>query len=315
MSNRKPAVRRPTPPYRQGFKPAYRSQSSRPVQAGLPVARWMPARFKLFAVVLLTLLASGHFVWAAHVSAQTAATKRAEQQQAAAQAHRLATFSAQMQTLLAAHPELSIGIAASSTTGPARLYGVTTAFDAASTGKLLTASDFLHHIETGDASISTVIGGQSAVQLLKMMIINSDDNAWTTLNGYLGHPDLQAYAKSIGISDYDADNNSLSAGDITKLLQQLYDHQLLSNANRSLLLSYMAQASYRDFALPAVPASDKVYHKVGIDGDNVHDALIITNGSSSFELAIFTDGNGTYNWDARKLLMQTITSDAVAAYL
>ena len=87
------------------------------------------------------------------------------------------------------------------------------------------------------------------------------------------------------------------------------------SAHRSLQLSYLSQANYRNYIVAAVPAGDQVYHKVGINDDTLNDAAIIKQGDKYVVLVIFTNGNGNYDLDHRGQLTQDITRQATAAYL
>lgn len=194
-------------------------------------------------------------------------------------------------------------------------FGDSSAFTAASVEKVLTAVYFLHQVEDGQESLSESLAGNSAQYELQQMIVVSDDSSWETLNNELGYNNLATYAASIGWNGYDATANTLSAADITSLLQKVWSGQLLNAKDTNLLLTYMKEANYRDYMVPAVPAGDTIYHKVGLYDDDVNEAAIITNGHQSFAIAIFTDGNGTYDWTARAQMMQSITRAAVAAYL
>jgi beta-lactamase class A len=316
MKSRNPQTRRASTNSRQTFSASYRPMTQA-VRAPLspPVLRRIPLKIKLLACALVVVFIGGHVVWTQHASAEALAQQHIEQMIAAQAARKSAHFSDEVNTLIGAHPELSISVVAVPSGGSIVQLGSSDTFDAASTAKLLTATDYLHHVARGQATLNTVIDGQTAAYWLQLMIINSDDTAWTALNNYLGHADLQSYAKSMGIGDYVPETNTLSASDITTILQKLYGSKSLSGSSRSMLLSLLSQANYREFAVAAVPAGMKVYHKIGIDDDSVHDALIITNGRQSLTLTIFTNGHGTYNWDSRKTLMQAITRDAVAAYL
>jgi beta-lactamase class A len=199
--------------------------------------------------------------------------------------------------------------------GQAEHYGTDETFLAASTAKILTAEYFLHQVEAGQESLSETINGSSAQYELQQMIVVSDDNAWAALNDELGYDNLQNYADSVlGINDYQAYNNVLSSGDIALALQKLWDGSLLNSSDTQLLLSYLKQANYRQYIVPAVPADDTIYHKIGLYEDNVHDAAIITHGSQAFVIVIFTNGNGMYDWPARATTMQSITKDALSAY-
>jgi beta-lactamase class A len=193
-------------------------------------------------------------------------------------------------------------------------YGDSQAFTAASTTKVITAADFLHQVEAGQESLSETINGSSAEYEIQQMIVVSDDNAWDALNTELGYPQLQAYADSIGVNSFQSIPNTVTSADMALLLQKLYGGQLLNASDTQLLLSYMKQANYREYIVPAVPSGDTIYHKIGLYEDNVHDEAIITNGSKAFVIVIFTNGNGTYNWPGRAQLMQQITKAALTAY-
>ena len=273
-------------------------------------------KFALFLMTLVLVFVGLHLLWSKHVSAEVAATRQQQLQVAAENKRKAANFAQEVNGLIAANPAITFSIATISATDGLQQYGATTtAFDGASTAKLLTAVDYLHLVENGSATLNQRINGESAEDLLDKMIVNSDDSAWTELNGYLGNDDLANYAASIDFTNYNSDANTFPASDIAQLLHKLYDKQLLNASDTSLLLGYLKQANYRTYIVPAVPNGDSVYHKVGLDVDNVNDAAIITNSKQSLVLVIFTNGNGTYDWYDRATMMQTITSDALAAYL
>lgn len=271
--------------------------------------------FGMALAVVLLLALSGHILWSKHVSAVTVAAHENQIRLAAEARQKAATFSSQIHTLLAANPDDNIGIATVSSAAGLQTYGNTDGFDGASVGKLLTAADYLHHVEQGTASLNHEIDGETAASWLQAMIVNSDDTAWLELNTYLTHDDLAAYAQSIGFASYDPDSNTFTAADVALLLQQLYSDKLLDPADRSLLLNYMSRANYRGYIVAAVPAGDSVYHKVGLDDDTINDAAIITHGQKYVILVIFTNGNGSYDADARSRLMHVVTRDATAAFL
>lgn len=311
MSNRQTPVRRTSQSVASNYWP--RVRANRYISAQRP--KKVASKLKLTLLCLVILSVTGHFAWSQHVSAEILSSQRHDQQQAAEKAQRLTVFRNRVSTIIADYPELKLAVATASSSGPVQAFGTPENFDAASTAKLLTACDILHQIETNSLSLGTLLNGSTVQQLLKLMIINSDDAAWASLNQYLGHNNMQHYAHNLGIMNYNADTNSLSARDITLLLQQIYGDKLLNSEHHRLLLSYLEQANYRDYAVAAVPSSYKVFHKIGMNGDNLHDALIIDNGQTSLMLTIFTDGQGTYNWSLRKQVMQAITKAALDAYL
>lgn len=193
-------------------------------------------------------------------------------------------------------------------------YGDSNAFTAASTTKVLTAADFLHQVEIGQQSLNETIEDDTAGDEIQQMIVVSNDEDWNDIRNYLSFSQLQAYANSIGLESYQSTPNSVTSNDMALLLEKLYEGNLLNRSDTQLLLSYMKQANYREYIVPAVPSSDTIYHKTGFYIDNLNDEAIITNGQKAFAIVIFTDGNGEYDWPERAELMQTITKAALAAY-
>jgi beta-lactamase class A len=273
-----------------------------------------PARSKhgLALAIAVFMLFAGYMSWSKHVAAQTATHRQA---QIAAQ-QKADGFHAQVNQLIAANPQDNLSVVTYSDVDGLRTYGPTSAMDGASTGKLLTAVTYLHQVEQGQASLQTVRDGYSAARWLKVMLVNSDDTAWSELNNaYMSHDELAAYAQDIGFGQYDPGVNTFTAADVARLLQKVYSGNIVSPAHRSLLLGYLAQANYRNYIVAAVPAGDQVYHKAGINGDTLNDAAIIKNGEKYVVLVIFTNGNGNYDLDHRGQLMQAVTRRAIAAYL
>jgi beta-lactamase class A len=315
MINRRPSHTSPRSltgsPYARGTSVYYGSAGSR--QPSEPPAKRHRYRRKGSLLLIMVVVLFGlHIFWAKQASAEVAA---AHEQQLIMARQRAATFTRQVNGLIAANPAVTFNVVTDSEADGVQQYGADTTFDGASTGKLLTAADYLRHVQDGTATLDQSIDGQSAEQWLQAMLVNSDDTAWAELNGYLTHDDLQDYANSIGFTDYNPSVNTFTARDVAVLLQKLYSGSLLDPANRSLMLRYLAQANYRGYIVAAVPSSDMVYHKIGMDNDTVNDGAIITHGQQYVVLVIFTDGNGTYDWGTRAQLMQTITQDAITAYL
>jgi beta-lactamase class A len=310
--------RRPVERPRYGYVSSYRAGRLPQAPPPEPKKSRYRTKLKIWLVVFLIVGFGAQIGWSRHVSAHALAVARADAALAAARQRRISSVPAAINQIIAQNTaiDFSVSVEGAGQSGTALShFGDPTDFDAASTGKLVTAADFLHHVEDGTASLSNNLDGESAGDWLQAMIVNSDDTAWQELNDFLTHPDLSNYASAIGLSQYSPDDNQLTSNDIANLLQKLYDGKLLNTTDTSLLLSYMKRANFRSYIIPAVPVGDTVYHKVGIDNDDVHDAAIITNGKQSVVLVIFTNGNGTYNWTARADIMQQITKIVTAAYL
>lgn len=310
MSRRKPA----SSSYfqRSLIQPAYTPAMHLRYQ---PQKRSRLRSFKWWLMVLVILGFAGHVAWTKHVAAEDLAAQQTAAQAAAVAKQKTADFDSQVNQLIAANPLDTISVAVAGDNVALHTLGSPATFDGASTGKLLTAADLLTHVEHGTASLTQQIDGQTADDWLAKMIINSDNNAWVELNDFLTHPDLAAYASSVGFNNYDPGTNTFTSTDMAVLLQKLYSGKLLTPAGRDLLLGYMSRANYRQYIVAAVPSGYTVYHKIGFDDDTLNDTAIIIHNGHYLALAIYSNGNGSYDQANRTDLMHAITKDAIGAFL
>ncbi|HUC89775.1 MAG TPA: serine hydrolase [Patescibacteria group bacterium] len=164
-----------------------------------------------------------------------------------------------------------------------------TVFRGASTTKVLTAAAYLHSVEQGGATLDQYIDGDTANNLIQRMIENSDNDAWYALNDYLGYDTLQSYGTALGMTNWTAYPNTLTAADEATLLAKLYQGKLLNASNTKLLLSYMENSDNQDLIAAALPSSATLYHKYGELEGELHDAAIIKYNGHTFALVIFTN--------------------------
>jgi beta-lactamase class A len=317
-------------PYHNYYYSDQRTRSARtplphaPGRPGAPAPRRPRRRLRRFVAffILATLLIVGfHFALTHHVSTgdgspPVATTKKVVTKTVAAPTIDLTTLNAQISSVIQQNSNIDFSVSTIDLTNNQTMhYGDSSAFTAASVTKLITAADFLNEVQNGQQTLTETINGSSAEYELQQMIVVSDDNAWDALNTQLGYTQLQNYADSLGLTSFQAIPNTITSDNIASLLKQLYNGKLLSASNTSLLLGWLKQANYRTYVVPAVPASDTIYHKIGLYEDFVNDATIITNGKQTVVLVIFTNGNGAYNWPARALMMQQIAKAVIATYL
>ena len=286
----------------------YKSQPafSKPRQKGFKATH-----FKWLIIVALITGLTVHIEIARRASAEALATAEATHVRVAN-----TEFASKVKAIISNNPqtEFSISIINPYLTTPL-CFGSCEPQDAASTTKLITAAAYLHKVENGQAALNYKINDQPASEELRLLVNQSDDTAWQAFNDKLGHSYLQDYARHLGLSSYSAENNTISSFDMAKLLKLLRAGQLLNYQHTKTLLSYMQHTNYEDFMSPAIMSGFKLYHKVGIDGDQVNDVGVITGQSKSLELSIFTNGHGSYDWASRADAMQQITKVAQKAYL
>jgi beta-lactamase class A len=200
-------------------------------------------------------------------------------------------------------------------TGKAYHYGDTAGFTAASVGKLVTAATFLHEVDNDAASLSQSVGGTTAQEELRLMLVESDNTAWHNMEMAVTLSAQQAYAESIGLASYDAESNTVSSDDIAKLLTKLAQGTLFADQYTQIMLGYMQQANYRGYIVAAVPDDVTVYHKVGLLEDRVHDAAIIKKDDRSYVLVVFSKTAGAYDFSKASPLFGSITNATLKAFL
>lgn len=267
----------------------------------------------LIALAALVLILIAHFTLIKHTHAQAKTSPK----ESPLSIQQVTAMANSINSIINSHPDIDVGVAIVDLNNDrTEQYGVANPFEAASTTKLITAADFLHHVEDGDDDLHESINGKSAQYELQQMIEVSDDNAWQAFNDKLGHPELLSYASGIGLKDYDPDVNTLPANDIAILLKKLYQGQLLNQRYTKLLLDYMAVANYDGYIGGVIPNHVKFYHKAGVLEDRIHDAAIVDDGKRSLVIVIFTKNEDDENAASpdQSPIIQQIAAAALNAY-
>jgi beta-lactamase class A len=179
---------------------------------------------------------------------------------------------------------------------------------AASTAKLIAATDFLTEVEDDQQSLEqTARGATTAQYQLQQMINQSNNDSWQYFLDTLGLQKEQDFAHQQGWTSFNVSTNYLAVDDLADLLQKLWKGQLLSKDHTQLLLSYMQNTNYETLIPPAIPAGAEVWHKYGALEDDLHDASIIkTADGHVYALVIMTNGNGRWAYDERTALFHAL---------
>jgi beta-lactamase class A len=221
------------------------------------------------------------------------------------------TLQTQLASIINQYASTQVSVAVSDTSSNTSMTaGESVAFYAASTAKVISASAYMHRVEQGNASLDTIIQGSSAQSLLQRMLTNSDNTAWAAINAYIGKDTLQLYATSIGLSNYDAYENTLTAADQAQLLSLLARGSLMNDQHRQLLYSFMQHTNNDELIPAAVPTGATVYHKYGYLDSNLHDSAVIEYAGKTYVLVIFTKGStgDLSDYGTRVTLFHTITT-------
>jgi beta-lactamase class A len=184
----------------------------------------------------------------------------------------------------------------------------TQTFQAASTSKLVAIFAYIHQVELGKATLTQVMEGQTAQDIIQNMIVNSDNDAWDILNRYLTFKGEQTYLNSIDVAGKMVPNNiQFSTPAMAKMLQLLYQGKLMNAQHRAMVYGYMQHTTMNTLIPAALPTDATIYHKYGqIDGV-FHDAAIVGYQGYNFVLVVYTDGgqNG-----AQSNLIHAVTTAA-----
>jgi beta-lactamase class A len=218
--------------------------------------------------------------------------------------------------IIASNPNLQISVAYKDLETKSNFTkGIQEPYLAASTAKVLTAVLFLSEVEKGTYTLSDTVGGKPASSQLELMIEESDNDAWTAFNDMLTRSKLEKYGTKIGMTSYRSEGHLSTSTDIVLLFEKLYNQELLNKEHTKIILSHMEKANETQYIKAVVPSNMKAYHKAGYLKDRAHDSAILSTGSRSFVLVIFTKANfGEYDFDSGAKAMQDIASTVIQAY-
>lgn len=165
-------------------------------------------------------------------------------------------------------------------------YGTQGRFDAASVGKLVTATLYLHEVQDGKRKLTDKVGSKSAREQLQLMVSKSDNDAWRALNDSLTRKALNEWGQKIGMKGYSSEDNQLYPDDIATLLVGLHDGVVLDAQKKAMLYNWMA-VSNNSLIRQYSPTSSKVYAKAGWLDDRHNEVAIIDNGTHPYALVVF----------------------------
>lgn len=219
---------------------------------------------------------------------------------------------ATLTNLIATNSQYQVGVAMQDvSTGQHQSYGLDVPFEAASTGKLLTAATYYHEVEQGNASLDDMVGAFNAQYQIQQMINKSNNDSWQLLANSLGIDAITEYAASINVN-YQGNGNTISPSSMAAFLAKLYAGNLLTSDDTSQLLSYMQHTNDEDLIPAAVPSDVTVYHKYGLLDGELHDVAILVKDDTAYTLAIYTKDSDDSTLNDRTDLIQSITKAAIA---
>lgn len=128
-------------------------------------------------------------------------------------------------------------------------------------------------------------------ELLSKMMKESDNTAAKVLGQEVGLDKVEAYAAEIGMQTYTIDANTLTADDMTLLLERIYNREIGDPVLAGEFLELMQDTTTEDRLPALLPKEAAVYHKIG-NGDEAvfNDVGIVVRDDLVYSIAVFTRG-------------------------
>ncbi len=163
--------------------------------------------------------------------------------------------------------------------GVAAIHNADAQLYSASLYKLFAAQLAYEKVDLGQWGLSqTILDETNLEQCLDKMITVSDNDCGIAIIKKLGYSNTNAQAmKAIGYlsTDLSGEYTKSSAKDVAKLLEDLYDGELLSRSSSQAFLDLLAAQKINDRLPQGLPDGVQIMHKTGDLIGYVHDAGIV----------------------------------------
>ncbi|MFM2155294.1 MAG: hypothetical protein RL516_43 [Bacteroidota bacterium] len=137
-------------------------------------------------------------------------------------------------------------------------------------------------------------------ELIIYMIKYSNNNATAHLNSFIDFNDYKLFFSDIGLPlpDPKATDYTLTSGQCSRFLQELYNSSVLTNENSEFALSLLTESVYRGGLLRNITDKDiKVAHKFGErfypNSCQIHETAIFYTNDNPFLITVLTNGKDT----------------------
>ncbi len=147
---------------------------------------------------------------------------------------------------------------------------------------------------------SAIVGNTYTVEeLLRLMIVYSDNNASRTLVANVNPGILNKTLQDLEIPQYtDNTNYTISPRLYSRFLRILYNSTLISEQNSARSLEWLSQSAYTDALVAGVSTSESVAHKFGESSATTDDGITtyqhhdcgIVYGTSPYVVCVMTEG-------------------------
>lgn len=163
------------------------------------------------------------------------------------------------------------------------------------------------------------IGERFAIEeLLREMLINSDNTAHAIFLRNVGMDELFKVNQHLGIEDAYTENGAIRVKDFSVFLKALYMSSYLSGEYSNILLKFLSESSEKEYLVAGIPKEVSFAHKIGIfDDDDTHiyaDSGIVYIPNRPYIITVMVLGKGDNpGGDAQKIMKEI--SDKIYNYV
>lgn len=126
--------------------------------------------------------------------------------------------------------------------------------------------------------------------LAKYMIENSDNTAAYILGEeIIGMDKIQKLVNTWGLTQTNMKENKTSSYDMALLFAKIYKNEIANQALTEELLDHMDDSEFEDRIPMFLPKNIKIYHKIGTEIGNIHDAGVINIDGNPYYLGVFSN--------------------------
>jgi len=135
-------------------------------------------------------------------------------------------------------------------------------------------------------------GSVYSIKTLARLMIKQSDNtaAYILANHIIGYQRLKKIVADWGLAQTDMVINKTSNQDIATLFRMIYEEKIAGPAYTKEMLSFLKDTDFENRLPKNLPENVTAYHKIGTETGIFHDAGIITDGTVTYYIGIFTNG-------------------------
>lgn len=153
--------------------------------------------------------------------------------------------------------------------------------------------------------------------LLKELLINSDNTAFRVLYRNLSTNELQDVINELGLDQLFTDEGKITAKEYSRLFRALYNSSYLKRESSQKILEWLSQTSYDEYLGQGIPNDIKFSHKIGENKDvnALLDSGIVYIQNRPYMITVMIDASGEIGGRENALALMKIISEKTYQYV